>query len=280
MVSIVITNPNELTPVEMHNGIYLKREDLFQPFGENTVNGGKLRQCMMLVGDIKDKYSKVISCCSIYSPQAPITSAVARYYGLQCEIYYGGTTPERVLKYRMPYISKQYGAKITIASKSGIHSILYNKAKKKAQENNWFVVDYGFNLTDKRELLLNAVSKQVKNIPDKLDNLVITCGSGITTSGVLIGLKKYNKKVGTVYLVCTAPDRTDLIHRNAGQVNFPVKRIDLFHQKGFKYENGLTEYIDGIKLHPNYEAKSYNWIKQANLSGTTLLWIVGSKPLK
>lgn len=276
----IITDPNELTPVEYREGIWLKREDLFQPFGIDTVNGGKLRQCYFLIEDIKKKYNKVISCCSIYSPQAPITASVAKYFGLKCEIYYGGTTPERVLKYRMPYISKQYGAQITIASKSGIHSILYNKAKSKAIENHWFVVDYGFNLTDKRDLLLNAVSKQVQNIPDELDNLVITCGSGITTSGVLIGLKQYNKKVKNIYLVCTAPDRTELIKKNVGNIPFAVHRIDLFHQKGFKYENGLTEYIEGIKLHPNYEAKSFNWIKQANLNGKTLLWIVGSKPIK
>lgn len=277
---MVITDPGALTPVEEHEGILLKREDLFQPFGPDTVNGGKLRQCYYLIEDIKDKYSKVISCCSIHSPQAPITSAVAHHFGLKCEIYYGGTTPERLRKYRMADISMRYGAQLTIASKSGIHKILYHKARKLADENHWFVVDYGFNLTDKRDLLLNAVSKQVQNIPDELDNLVITCGSGITTSGVLIGLKQYRKKVKDIYLVCTAPNRTELIQKNVGNIPFAVHRIDLFHQPGFKYENGLIEYIDGIKLHPNYEAKTYNWLKRADLKGKTLLWIVGSKPMR
>lgn len=62
---MIVKNVDELTPVENHNGLYIKRDDLYKPFGDNTVNGGKLRQCYKLVESIKDKYDGVISCCSI-----------------------------------------------------------------------------------------------------------------------------------------------------------------------------------------------------------------------
>ncbi len=39
----------ELTPVQQIAGMYFKREDLYTPFGAGGVNGGKLRQCMLLV---------------------------------------------------------------------------------------------------------------------------------------------------------------------------------------------------------------------------------------
>lgn len=39
----------DLTPVENIAGIKFKRDDLYRPFGAGDVNGGKLRQCMMLV---------------------------------------------------------------------------------------------------------------------------------------------------------------------------------------------------------------------------------------
>lgn len=278
----MITNPYELTPVEEHEGILLKREDLFQPFGEGTVNGGKLRQCYLLLDSVKDSFDGCVSCCSVYSPQAPITAAVANHFGMPCQIFYGGTTPERLYRFRMPVISARYGAELKIVSKSGIHSILYNHARKAAEEQNLFVVDYGFNIVDYENILLEAVSMQVKNIPDKLDNLVVTCGSGITTIGIVIGLHKYEKEVKNIFLVCTAPDRSKFIQRTLQQYGIEREFVfaDLFHQPKFKYENGLRRYCDGIQLHPNYEAKSYDWIVNNQPKGETLLWVVGSKPMR
>lgn len=281
---MIITDENGITPVEVHDGLYTKREDLYRPFGNKTVNGGKLRQCYMLVKNVKDDYDGVISCCSLYSPQAPITSAVAKHFGLKCVIGYGGTNEERLKLFRMPTICKRYGAELRILSKSGIHKILYNKAKEISKEENLFIVDYGFNITQYPNLLFDAISSQVVNIPDYLDNLVITCGSGITTIGVLLGIAKYKKKVNRVILVCTAPNRKELIDKNlrANGVFQNYEMVDLFHQPKFKYEKGVFEELDGITLHPNYEAKSYRWLKN-NIDykrEKTLLWIVGSKPIR
>lgn len=130
--------------------------------------------------------------------------------------------------------------------------------------------------------MFSAISRQVENIPDELDNLVITCGSGITTTGVLLGLVKYNKKVKNIYLVATAPDRQKLINENLSLNNIVMEYniIDLFHQKGFKYEDKLYKSFDGIDFHPNYEAKTFNWLEN-NIDykkEKTLLWVVGAEP--
>ena len=274
---------NILTPVELHDGLYLKREDLYKPFN-NEINGGKLRQCYYLVNAIKNNYDGVISCCSIYSPQAPITAAVAKHFGLKCIICYGSTNYERLNILDMPKLAKQNGAELKIISKSGIHKILYNKAKKIAQEQNLFIVDYGFNVIDYPDIMYSAISNQVENIPDELDNLIITCGSGITSCGVILGIKKFNKKIKKIYLIATAPSRKKMIDKiikdNNIKINYEI--IDLFHEKGFKYEKKVFETIDNIKLHPNYEAKTYNWLKN-NIDykkQKTLLWIVGSEPIR
>lgn len=279
---MIVKEVDELTPVENHKGLYIKRDDLYKPFGDNTVNGGKLRQCYKLIESIKDKYDGVISCCSIYSPQAPITSAVANYFGLKAVICYGATNESRLQELEMPRLARQYNADLRIISTSGIHKILYNKAKKIAQEENLFVVDYGFNIIDYPDIMFSAISRQVENIPDELDNLVITCGSGITTTGVLLGLAKYRKKVKNIYLVATAPNRQKLINKNLSLNNMyrEYTIIDLFHQKGFKYEDKLYKSFDGIDFHPNYEAKTFNWLEN-NIDykkEKTLLWVVGAEP--
>ena len=38
-----------LTPVEEYNGIFFKRDDLYAPYGEDFVTGGKIRQCRDLI---------------------------------------------------------------------------------------------------------------------------------------------------------------------------------------------------------------------------------------
>ena len=279
---MIVKEVDELTPVENHKGLYIKRDDLYKPFGDNTVNGGKLRQCYKLVESIKDKYDGVISCCSIHSPQAPITSAVANHFGLKAIICYGATNERRLQELEMPKLARYYNAELRILLSSGIHKILYNKARHIAQEENLFVVDYGFNIVDYPDIMFSAISRQVENIPDELDNLVITCGSGITTTGVLLGLVKYKKKVKNIYLVATAPDRQKLINENLSLNNIVMEYniIDLFHQKGFKYEDKLYKSFDGIDFHPNYEAKTFNWLEN-NIDykkEKTLLWVVGAEP--
>lgn len=273
----------EITPVELHEGLYIKREDLYRPF-DSLVNGGKLRQCYHLIKEVKDKYEGVISCCSIYSPQAPITAAVAKHFGLKCVICYGSTNYERLEALPMPKLAKDNGAELRIISKSGIHKILYNKAKKIAQEENLFVVEYGFNIIEYPNIMYEAISEQVQNIPNDLDNLVITCGSGITTIGVMLGLQKYNKKPKNIYLIATAPSRKELIDKVLKENNIKIeyKIIDLFHEKGFKYEKRLEMEHDGIIFHPNYEAKAYNWlINNLDINKEkTLLWVVGCEPIE
>lgn len=278
---MIITKLDDLTPVQCVDGLLLKRDDLYKPFGDKTVNGGKLRQCMALVGSIHEHYNGLITCCSIYSPQGPITAATGKYFNMPTIVCYGGTTDERLRRYPMPIIAANYKAKNVVLSKSGIHKILYYKATEIAEKLNYFIVDYGFNITKYPDLLLKSISRQVENLPDELDNLVVTCGSGITTIGILIGLKMYDKRVKSIYLVCTAPNRRELIDSTLKSIGIEAhyNMIDLFHQPSFRYEDGLKRNIGEIQLHPQYEAKSYDWLKNnIDQSEKTLLWIVGSKP--
>lgn len=91
----------EITPIEIHDSLYLKREDLFKPFGDVNVNGTKLRQCAYLIlKNLEQAKNGVITCCSIHSPQGAITSALCRDLGIKCTIFYGGTTYEKLATYK------------------------------------------------------------------------------------------------------------------------------------------------------------------------------------
>lgn len=110
---------NKLTPVQSVGGLLFKRDDLYEPFGPGEVNGGKMRQCMMLLDSVKDEITGVISCCSIHSPQAPITAAAALAFGKRCKILYGGTSRAKLLESPMPRLCLKYGATVLLATRSG-----------------------------------------------------------------------------------------------------------------------------------------------------------------
>ena len=64
-----------------------------------------------------------------------------------------------------------------------------------------------------------------------------------------------------------------------GEVDFNY--IDLFNTKGFEYKKREKGEYCGIQFHPNYEAKTYNWLKN-NIdykNEKTCLWIVGKEIL-
>lgn len=186
-------NEYSLTPVQEVDGLHIKRDDLYAPFGPGEVNGGKLRQCVMLVNSVKKDYKSLLTYCSIHSPQAPITAAVAR-------------------------------------------------AKELAAQGNSFIVQYGINIIGYGDTLLTAVAAQTENLPDDIENLVMTCGSGITATGVMIGLHRYGKRVKRMHLVATAPDRRGFIHETLKKygADREFEYHDLFHSPGFVYEKSAA----------------------------------------
>ncbi len=271
---------NKLTPVQRLNGLLMKRDDLYEPFGPGEVNGGKMRQCMMLVDSIKDGTSRLITYCSIHSPQAPITAATALAYGMDCVILYGGTSKEKLREEAMPRLCMKYGATVCLATRSGRHNVLHAAAREMKKPGD-FIVQYGINLHGHSDVLLGAVAAQVENIPDEVQNLVMTCGSGITATGVLLGLHRFRKKVGRVWLVATAPDRRESIHEalKAQGADRDFEYIDLYHTKGFSYDKPVAAAWGGVTLHPNYEAKTMQWFVKSGLAPeATLFWIVGAAP--
>lgn len=61
---MIIKNKNDLTPIEEYNGIYFKRDDLFMPYDDMPISGGKVRQMISLVEnrlvEIKNYYNNTV----------------------------------------------------------------------------------------------------------------------------------------------------------------------------------------------------------------------------
>lgn len=259
---------------------YNPRRDL-QP---EDAEYGKLRQCMMLVEAALHRQpgiTGIITYCSIHSPQGPITAATARHFRLPCVVAYGGASQVSLATGSMPRLAMSYGARVEVLAKSGRHNVLKAKAEELARRTGMFVVQYGINLDDYGEVLLGAVAEQTQNIPDGLDDIYITCGSGITASGVIVGLERYGKNVGQIHLISTAFDRQEKVKATLRRYGVTREFIyhDLFHTPGFVYERQQKMRIGGVKLHPQYEAKSMKYLLEHDLNrDNALFWIVGAEP--
>ena len=95
--------------------------EVYAPFGAGGVNGGKLRQCVMLIETAQQRdpgIAGVATYCSIHSPQGPITAAAARHFGLPCLVAYGGASKASIATGRMPRLSMSYGATVEVVAAS------------------------------------------------------------------------------------------------------------------------------------------------------------------
>jgi len=281
-----------LTPVESKGGLWLKRDDMFAPFGPTGPNGGKLRQCYYLIsGKMNPGAKRVFTGCSVHSPQGPIVSSISREFSLECLLYVGGKSVDAASKHPMVAMAKGFGAKI-VCCNSGRHSVLYHQIRKDRESLPGLIVEYGVNLEKNYKALVESTASQVENIPQKVERIVMTCGSGVSATGVIVGISMFEKEVGELVLIGTAPHRLEKIRGRLSRLseitgktyqNVNIRYIDMFSEPGFSYEREEPASIDDVTLHPNYEAKVFSkyqrLLKSKSLpEAQTLFWIVGAKP--
>ena len=282
----------KLTPVEKYGIFFLKRDDKFQPFPDLPINGGKIRQSLLLFHDnyhiIKNHYNNTVgTASSVHSPQGIIVTRSAKEFGFKTILGFSGTDREKSIKtHKFLQLAHHLGADIRMY-KGGFNSIILNQLRKDVR--NLYLVKFGINLANNPGAILLSTSYQVQNIPDNLDFLVIPVGSGISMAGILIGLMKYKKNVKRVIGVQIAGyDRRDeidgilnwyrAIHDN--RIAYSNVRYEFFKSKKYKYADkcDFSFVFNPEKLDPHYEAKSFKYFVD-NIESEykkTLFWIVGN----
>lgn len=273
---------DELTPVEEYKGIYYKRDDLYMPFPDVPLSGGKVRQSLCLLRDnyeyIRDECEgTVITATSVKSPQGIIVSRAAKELGFRSILVVGATKEERLKENTMMQRALSFGCEIDSESKMGYENVLMSRIENICRYHNYFIIKFGINLYNNTKAILDSISNQVQNIPDDLDLLVVNIGSGITFGGILRGLVKYNKNPKKVVgIQISGYDRRSTINSIAGDYYCDYEYIA---DKTYPYSRMLKiVFNDKEYLDPIYESKAYLWM-QKNLdtkNNKTLFWIVGN----
>ena len=278
----------EMSPVEKHGDIWFKREDLFEPFSDFGIVGGKVRQCLALVENNKElivnEYNSTIATTSqVGSPQNPIVARVAKEYGFKSIIGIGGTRMDKetvIEKNRILKSCQEQGAEIIVIAKQGFSNVLYHHLNELAKTRPFFTILFGFHVKDNRDSVVNVIAHQVQNIPPEIDTLVVNCGSANTLIGILTGLMKYKRKLRVVAIQPFGFDREDFIKDNLEGVNGIDYEYE-WHVGDFPYQKQVEcEISDGFQLDTVYESKAY---LQMYLQGivkpkkeNVCFWVIGN----
>lgn len=295
----MITEQQELTPIETYNNILFKRDDLYVPYTDIPLSGGKVRQCQSLLtpllDQIKQKHdSTIATCTSVHSPQGIIVATVAHKLGLKSILGVGGKV--QFDKHSMlTYCNKNYNTELKILSGIAYNHQLYKELSNYHKQKQFYIVRFGINLETNPEAILGSISNQAENIPTDLDNIVIPAGSGITAAGILLGLKQFNIKPKRVIIHQIAgndrrKDIRSILHQRLHLLSHTIK-FDYVADPTYPYSKELKHIVKDtatnsqFELDPIYEAKTYDWlIKRSNIDTDkerTLFWVVGnSNPIR
>lgn len=250
----------DLTKVELRDGIYFKREDLFTYHG---VNGGKVRSALKLCYGVT---SGLVTAGSRKSPQIQIISEIAKYNNLPFIAY----TPGGELTSELIY-AKKNGAIINQVY-MGFNNNLIKHAREKAKEMGYKYIPFGMD----DGLVFEEIEYQVQNIPKECKRVVVCVGSGISFIGILKGMKKHgiDKKVLGVVIGANPKKRIEKYLKNNiedwGFLNDDISNWSLINC-GKDYHHMVRDNVFcGIELDEIYEAKCIDYIECGDL-----FWIIG-----
>ena len=273
-----VVDDAELTPFELHDGCWYKRDDLFVPYDDVPLSGGKVRQARLLlranVERIRDEHGGVVlTATGVHSPQGLIIARVAHELDLRCVIFVGATTRESALaRHAMLRRAVECGAELDCSAGVAYENALMCAARRWRDEHEGagYVVRFGINLEDDPDAIIGSTAAQVANVPDSVERIVVAVGAGITAAGVIVGARERDVRVVCVQIA--GYDRRELIDRIAGGIAY-----DWHELAGVAYAKHVRAVVaPGFELDPIYEAKAWQWMRaHVELDEHVAFWVVG-----
>ena len=247
----------DLTPVETHGDIWLKREDHYV-FG--GVRGAKVRTCMLLVERAREQGVGVITAGSRQSPQVNFVAQIAAALGVKCRAHVpsGDLTPELLA-------ARGAGCEL-IQHQAGYNTVIVARAREDALQSGWVEIPYGMEAPEAVEF----TKPQVANIPDGVERIVNSVGSGMTLAGILWGLVEAGRDIPVVG-VCVGHPPLERLDRHAPPGWRDMVTI-VDHPSDYHDEAAVTVFR-GVQLDPWYEAKCIPTLQPGDL-----LWVSAIRP--
>ena len=270
-----VVGVDELTPWERHRGCWYKRDDLFAPFDDIPLSGGKVRQAMLLLERQKAAIERdyggfVLTATGVHSPQGLIIARVAVSLGLRCVLFIGATSVGgALLKHAMLRRAIEVGAEIDASARVAYEPALAAAIERwrDAHDGVGYVVRFGINLEDDPAAILGSTAEQVRNTP---------------------ALAAHRRAESASLPVADAGTyRPDVLFAGSGHRNGDCRGRDQSVSarghacrhivEGIAYSTLVPRaVVDGFDLDPIYEAKAHDWMREhEHDDGSVAFWVVG-----
>ncbi len=253
------------TPLELHDGIWVKRDDLFRVGGSH---GGKVRACLGVVADWEQEAGRrapgLVTAGSRHSPQVNIVATVAASMGIPCRAHVaeanGGLRGEVAAAARA-------GA-VIVGHRPGHNTVIKARARDDAAARGWVHVPYGMECAAAVQQTARQVLATAAALPPGVRRFVVPVGSGMSLAGVLVGMDAAGLRL-PVLGVAVGPR--------------PEKRLDCWapgwRRRATLADSGLpyfaeapVQHVGAVQLDPVYEAKCVPFLREGDL-----FWVVGHR---
>jgi hypothetical protein len=286
----------DLTPWELREGIWFKREDYFAPLGYGGPNGSKMRQLIWMMNRARAGKTHVLTGASVQSPQLSMSAIVGQHFGLPSrQVVY--SKPHTVLSHPNPYIASRFGAHFEYAS--GPYNPILQRHMADLRQDTSLVVEYGITLdhtlhdAETVRKFHEVGAHQTQNMPPEVTKLIVPAGSCNSLTSVLLGLTRDPGNVDTLLTLGIGPNKLEWMRNRLNYIGVNTDALPFEWEHVSLHDTGYASYTDkfngesyaGIHFHPTYEAKMWRWLKQHDPLGNVLkhddsvgFWIVGSAP--
>jgi 1-aminocyclopropane-1-carboxylate deaminase/D-cysteine desulfhydrase-like pyridoxal-dependent ACC family enzyme len=254
---LLFTAP-QITPVQEHAGILVKRDDLFRYGGSG---GGKVRSCYALATAPPEPAGLVTSAAR-HSPQAAIVAGVAAELGLPCRVHHPAAAPPLTEELER---AAQLGAEL-VPIRPGYNSVIVKAAREDAAARpGWREIPFGMECAEAVEQNARQAA-QLPRMGDGYRRVVVPVGSGMSLAGILTGMARAGNWT-PVLGVMVGADRAGRLDRWAPP-DWRTRAV--LRMCGVPYQRALTERLGSLLLDPIYEAKCARFLQPGDL-----LWVVG-----
>ena len=202
---------------------------------------------------------------------------VANAFGFRCVVFVGATKDAMAHK-MIRTAAGLTGTEIDAGCRIGYETALTSRIRKWQHDNGGagFHVKFGINWRSDPLAIIGTTADQCVNLPDEVDTVCISVGSGITAAGILLGVEKHCPQVRRVVCVQIAGyDRRETIRAIGG--NFP---FEWHSTKRWPYSTHVRRSVGNVALDPIYEAEALRRVRGRVGLGTGAAnvchWLVGS----
>ena len=160
--------------------------------------------------------------------------------------------------------------------KPNMMAILYNGVKKYAKQNDIQMLPYAFDHIDYRSELKNRAEEVFKK--HLVDHLVISAGSGVTSSGIVQayapGNDLFSNSIKQAQVITVSNEST--INKKYKSHYISSSNINVYKSE-FKFDDMMEDYEVPFPCNGTWDRKAWKWLEHniEKLEGDILFWNIG-----